>query len=229
MTRTRRTPSSTQLKGGIKSLPVKEARAIRERLREWSLRGANPRYKSQQHLAEQLGVGKATVSTWFAKNPSTPTSPALLQLARAGLSINWLLTGGGPENHSADRPQAALSDALRRHVLDEIERTAESGDEELAVSLIPESSELLSDFVRYWWEERIARKLNERRGERVLELLTAQDQREFIAEKSLIHQAMLSGFSPAQSRELATHVRRFLKTRSYSPAATIRLIGPRHK
>jgi len=59
--------------------------------------------KSQSELAELLGLkGKTSVSHWES-NVSTPEVYSLIKLAdMAGVSIDWILKGGGPPTAIAE-------------------------------------------------------------------------------------------------------------------------------
>ena len=60
---------------------------------------------------------KGTVGNWMAGNKSLPSLEQTAKLTRkTGLSLDWLVTGEGPELRGATTPLADVAQALRSHV-----------------------------------------------------------------------------------------------------------------
>jgi hypothetical protein len=115
---------------GRRSFSTKEAKAIRERIREvmnecfgskkgTPKKGAHAPRGPQTPFANALAIPRITVAGWFAKEPACPDAHSLALIARRfGISINWLLLGEGPRSLHAVGEGGDLAQQLRKHVLD---------------------------------------------------------------------------------------------------------------
>lgn len=121
---------------GRRSVPMAEARRIRERLREFQQRVLQ--LSSQAELSKRTGIGRATITSWFRGKPAMPTAPHLIRLARAtNISLDWLLLGEGAPLRGAGAPASSVVTGLLDYLEAELK----------AVAFPPE---LTRNFLRYW-------------------------------------------------------------------------------
>lgn len=69
-------------------------RAIGERLRAYIRQYCDG---VQARLVERTGISATTMSEWFGKARRVPDAEQLLALSKAGINLNWLIAGDGPE------------------------------------------------------------------------------------------------------------------------------------
>ena len=73
---------------------------------------------SQKDFAEKIGVDQARVSRW-EKEKSLPSSSSLIEIARLGVNINWLLTGEGEmmlEIQSSPKSKKIFSEEQKKEI-----------------------------------------------------------------------------------------------------------------
>ena len=134
---------------GRKTLPLKERKAIRDRLREHLVTSD----KSQTELFDkELGFPSSTVAGWFnAKDPTVPEVASCVELAKQeNLSLNWLLLGEGPELRGATVPFGDLAENLRATIAAEL-KTARVGKRReigwVPDGFLPDADALLREIV----------------------------------------------------------------------------------
>lgn len=98
---------------GRSSPPNPQMQAIAGRLRDWY----RARYKNQGAFADAIDVRENTVSGWLGSYPKAIDLVNLLKLAKAGISLDWLLTGEGPDVRGAMQASPALAKSLRGYVV----------------------------------------------------------------------------------------------------------------
>ncbi len=140
---------------GRKTLPLKERKAIRDRLRE-HLEASG---KSQTKLFEkELGFPSSTVAGWFNKeDPTIPEVASCVELAKQeNLSLNWLLLGEGPELQGATVPFDDVAKDLRATIAAEL-KTARIGTRQevewVPDRLLPDADALLRKIVHRYIDD----------------------------------------------------------------------------
>jgi len=100
---------------GRKALPLRERRAIRQRL----LQHSGARDLTRADLRDVLGCGDTTITQWLnPRDPSTPDVVSCVRMARReGVSLDWLLLGEGPRQRSVVPASDTLPDLLEAAVV----------------------------------------------------------------------------------------------------------------
>ena len=140
---------------GRKTLPLKERKAIRDRLREHLVTSD----KSQTELFDkELGFPSSTVAGWFnAKDPTVPEVASCVELAKQeNLSLNWLLLGEGPELQGATVPFKKLAENLRATIAAELKAARVGTRQEIELvpdQFLPDADALLQRIVYRYTED----------------------------------------------------------------------------
>jgi len=131
-------------KPGRRSPVMRDAQAIRERLKKWYKK----RYPSQAAFADSLEIPRSTVAGWFRKNtPKAPDVVYLLRLSRkTNVSLDWLLAGIGSPEVETSRPSSDVGEELRRHVAAEV-RMRTKAERAMIEAVLPPGETLMSAFM----------------------------------------------------------------------------------
>jgi hypothetical protein len=144
---------------GRQKVPLEEARAIGERLRQF----VGERYPNRAAFADMIGVPRTTVTGWFSSPPRTPETPHLLKLAKeANLNLNWLLLGEGPEVRPEVVPWDKLALRVRDRVQAELRAQYGLGDLRIPLHLLgfeEALEEVLRTYARIVWQFQEVSKL----------------------------------------------------------------------
>ena len=161
-----------------------DARAVRERLREFYFTNEPLRASSASALGRRLGIPRPTIAGWLGGRPKVPDLPHIVTMAALDrLSPTWLLIGRGPKLLDVTEPgsesgeRREVSEIFRESIVAELRSHMQAALETLE-QLLPPASELWREVV----EDQMARvrqRVRQRHGDlrRVIIMLTGAQPR----------------------------------------------------
>jgi hypothetical protein len=212
-----------------------DARAVRERLREFYFTNEPPRASSASGLARRLGIPRPTITGWLGGHPKVPDLPHIVTMAALDrLSPTWLLLGRGPLLLDVPTPgsegdgQREVSEIFRESIVAELRSHMQAAPETLE-QLLPPASELWREVV----EDQMARvrqRVRQRHGDlrRVIVLLTEAQPRGSAVQRVIDQLRVEAKQSPRTRAALKKQVgSAFRKVGLGGPVAATRAVGGR--